>query len=152
SGYSDTSKGGATALGAFVRQSGGPSFGRVCTTGPSRQDKKRGRAGPCTLAPLVGLSASDRHPQRGDGIRLTAILKACKLSDATDRLRGTRVNLLRKRDGRFVKVAGKRVDSRCRAAFSVSANFGRAVYKAYWPKQLSGFRAGRSLPLSIRTR
>ena len=150
-GYSDTSEGGATALPGFVRQSGGPTFGRACTKGPSRQDKKRGQAGPCTLAPLVGLGATDQTPARGDRIRLKAILKACKLSDATDRLRGTRVNVLRRKDGRFVKVASKRVNDRCRASFPVNADFGRAVFKAVWPKQLSGFRSGRSLPLTIKT-
>jgi hypothetical protein len=66
-------------------------------------------------------------------------------------LKGTRVNLLRRQDGRFVKVDSSRVDERCRANFPVKADYGRAVYKAFWPKQLSGFRAGRSLPLGIRT-
>ncbi|MEA2499179.1 MAG: hypothetical protein QOH26_1584, partial [Actinomycetota bacterium] len=150
-GYSNTTQGGATALPAFVRQSGGPSFGRTCDTGPSRQNKKRGQAGPCMLAPLVGLGASDQTPARGDSVRLKVVLKACKLSNATKQLKGTRVNLLRKRDGRFVKIAGKKVNDRCRASFTKNAGFGRAVFKAKWPKQLDAFRAGRSLPLTIKT-
>jgi hypothetical protein len=150
-GYSNTMEGGATALPAFVRQSGGPSFGKACTSGPSRANKKRGRAGPCTLAPLVGLGVSDARPARDQKISFRTVLRACKLSGATNRLKGTRVNLLRKRDGHFVKVASKRVGDTCRASFSRRASFGRAVFKAAWPKQLDGFRAGRSLPLIIKT-
>jgi hypothetical protein len=150
-GYSNTMKGGGTALPGFVRQAGGPRFIKKCTQGPSRQDKKRGRAGPCKLAPLVGLGVSDSRPERGSRVTLTGVLRACKVSDATNQLKGTRITLKRKKHGRFVQIASKRVNDRCRAKFSRATNFKRAIFKAVWEKQRSGFRVGASLPLLIKT-
>jgi hypothetical protein len=150
-GYSDTSRGGGVALPGFLRQSGGSRFISKCRRGASRQNKKRGRAGPCMFAPLVGLGTTDRTPRRGEGFRLKAVLRACKVSHLTDQLKGTRVDLMRRRGDHFVKVGSKRVNSKCRTSFSRRASFRHAVYKAVWPKQLKGIRRGRSFLLRIRT-
>jgi hypothetical protein len=84
-------------------------------------------------------------------VTLTGVLRACKVSDATNQLKGTRITLKRKKHGRFVQIASKRVNDRCRAKFSRATNFKRAIFKAVWEKQRSGFRVGASLPLLIKT-
>ncbi len=95
--------------------------------------------------PRVALQASDETPKRGDTITFNSKLRRCEGHA------GTEMVLKRKVAGTFKQVAKKSTDNRCRARFRIQAAFGRAKFKAVWPKQHGGHRRGRSSVHEVRT-
>ena len=128
-------------------------------TTPTPKDLAHGTAscaptggGPTDLKPpRVKLKVSDRTPARGEKIRFKVSLTACTTPEGAGKLAGTKVRLLKKKDGKWREVATKNVNDSCRAVFTKKARFKRGTFSAVWPKQNDTFRKGRSKPVRIRT-
>lgn len=94
--------------------------------------------------PGVSLEFSDARPQRGERIVGTGSVEAC------EELRGTWISLQRRIDGQFVTEKQKQIGTDCDARFKVFADFKKAVFRAYWPKQVDGYVPGISSRVSVR--
>jgi hypothetical protein len=95
--------------------------------------------------PLVALEASNRSPARGKTITLTGKLRRCPGHA------GTNLEFRRKEGNEFVTFATKKLNSECKAAVKVVADFNEATFKAFWPKQDDDHRAGQSDPRTVKT-
>lgn len=146
--------------GAPPRSAGGSGLNAPAEhTTPTPKDLAHGTAscaptggGPTDLKPpRVKLKVSDRTPARGEKIRLKVSLTACTTPEGAGKLAGTKVRLLKKKDGKWREVATKNVNDSCRAVFTKKARFKRGTFSAVWPKQNDTFRKGRSKPVRIRT-
>ncbi|MPZ69606.1 MAG: S8 family serine peptidase [Actinobacteria bacterium] len=99
--------------------------------------------------PKVKLKVSDRTPVRGTMIRLKASLAACATDGAA--LGGTNIRLLKKKKGKWHRVATKSLNDNCKVKFKKKAKFKKASFRAVWPKQAADYRRGRSQPIKIKT-
>lgn len=88
---------------------------------------------------------SDLTPKRGEVTVATASLKKCSGHAAT------KIQLQRKQGGGFKKVAEKNLSASCKAKFRVRANFGRATFRSFWPKQDEDHKASKSRPKTVTT-
>ena len=96
-------------------------------------------------SPKAGLGFSDNTPKKGATVTGKARIKIC--GDHA----GTKIELHRKKNGVFKKIASKKLSADCRATFKVVADFKSATFRAIWPKQDDDHRAGKSKPVTLTT-
>jgi hypothetical protein len=97
------------------------------------------------VRPFVGLKVSDPTPKRGSLVRLTTRVAPCGNHS------GMRIKLRREYEGRSVKIGTKRLDSNCRAVFTLRANWKVAVFDTAFPRQDDDHQNGTSRPKVIKT-
>lgn len=96
-------------------------------------------------SPGARISFSDPTPKKGEVTVATASLKKCPGHA------GTKIQLQRQQGGKYKKVAEKKLNKTCKAKFNVRANFDKATFRSYWPKQDQDHKAGKSRPKTVTT-
>jgi hypothetical protein len=100
---------------------------------------------PLPPGPGVHLRLSDSTPRRGEEIEARTYLAKCPGHE------GTKVQLRRSVDGKFVVVKSRSLNDNCRAAIPFKADFKEADVRTYWMKQDDDHRSGRSKTHTIQT-
>lgn len=109
---------------------------------------------PATIkSPLVKSKVSDKTPVRGAREKITAKLLACtRYPGDKAKLRGTKVDFEKQlKNGSWKTFAHKRVNKRCHAAVHFRARFKKRKFRARWPKQVKGYKSGKSHVRTVRT-
>lgn len=88
---------------------------------------------------------SDLTPKKGEATVATASLKKCSGHAAT------KIQLQRKQGAKFKKVAVKKLSASCKAKFRFRANFDKATFRSFWPKQDQDHKASKSRPKTVTT-
>ena len=97
-------------------------------------------------SPKMAMRISNRNPARGKVIKFNIRARNCK-----PEVVGTKAHLQRKVGGRWKTIAKKPLTADCRALFKMRANFKKATFRSYWPKQAEGFKAGQSRGQTVTT-
>jgi len=104
-----------------------------------------GGGGAVLGSPKAGLGIKDTTPKKGATTQATATLKVC--GDHA----GTKIQLQKKSGKTWKKFAQKKLNAKCRVVFQVVANFKKATFRSFWPKQDKDHRAGKSKPVTVTT-
>lgn len=88
---------------------------------------------------------SDLTPKKGEVTVATAALKKCSGHAAT------KMQLQRKQGSKYKKVAVKKLNASCKAKFKFRANFDKATFRSFWPKQDQDHKASKSRPKTVTT-
>ena len=97
--------------------------------------------------PLVRLRVSDTTPARNSSITFSTRLARCEGHARTNIQLRRRPN----KNERWTTVDTTKLDGSCRAAFKQRANFNRAEFRTWWPKQHDDHRRGKSDGIVIQT-
>lgn len=97
--------------------------------------------------PLAVLWVSDRTPERGQLLTMYGWLRRCPGHG------GTRMQLVAKIDGaeQAEIISTKTLDGRCRAGWTVGADFDRAIFNVRWAKQHGDHSKGNGRPHTVVT-
>jgi hypothetical protein len=96
-------------------------------------------------SPRAGLGIKDTTPKKGATTQATATLKVC--GDHA----GTKIQLQKQSGKTWKKVAQKKLNAKCRVVFQLVADFKKATFRSFWPKQDDDHRAGKSKPVTVTT-